>query len=42
MHLPPVEKKRLEDSKVIKRYKRVIITIKPNQTIPVLEKQVLN
>ena len=35
-HLPPVEKKRLGRQQGYKtRYKRVIITIKPNQTIPV-------
>ena len=35
-HLPPVEKKRLGRQQGYKtRYKRVIITIKPNQTIPI-------
>jgi len=39
-HLPPVEKKRLGRQQGYKtRYKRVIITIKPNQTIAVFGKQ---
>lgn len=38
-HLPPVKKKRLGLKQGYKvRYKRVIITIKPNQIIPIFEK----
>jgi large subunit ribosomal protein L23 len=41
-HLPSWKKTTWRQQGYKTRYKRVIITIKPNQTIPVFEKQVLN